>query len=89
MAGEVTARSDVLSKAIRLVRGGHVAVSHVGGEEFWSVTVQGDTGTYIAGRSPEGRFCDCPAGQRHVMCSHYLAGEVVVTGFLEKERALS
>ncbi len=69
--------SDLLSKALRLARGGKVTIDYEGDDwpAYYKATVEGDTDTYQVEVNPDGTSeCECDAWQLgHRTCSHIQA----------------
>lgn len=76
------ARETREAKARRLIADARVTVLTVVAEEQWEAIVTGDSGeTYIVGRNPERRYCECMFGGERG-CSHYIAAESAVAARL-------
>jgi hypothetical protein len=75
-------RETRFAKAERLVRDGRVEVLEVTDEEQWSCLVDGDTDTYLVGRTPERRYCECTYGADRG-CSHYIAADAAVVPIIQ------
>lgn len=69
-------RETIDEKADRLLMSQRVRVLRVGDRTV--VRVEGDHGIYaVVGDECEPLTCSCPAGERHVRCSHLIAAELV------------